>query len=385
MCSRGVALLTAVSACWRSRAQGQAQAASARENRPCWRNNSQAKGDDRCSARQDAANWAGRSLFSLPEASESSRASWLTSVPSKQLYCKDGVTECPLACAVAGACEVCFRCAAAARSLQAYGWRFRPLLARCSAKHLHPASRCKLSARCVRRGYIYIFSLGALATESRYCIKCRSMRTRQFKQRSSARLPSTCSMQQDRSPADRCVDSRAGHRAIYLSGGGVALATLGLPDLGVSTLPDVVEVSSASRRTLSPSTRRSPANALSDTFLAALSRRGTSTVHRGHHALLQLNPHQRTHRRAAAADSRLALPLRCRMSAASLGIVRCHSWWTSTRASATDCPSRGRSRTSRRALRVFRSRQRKCAHCILACGDSENDSTTRRRLSCAIL
>ena len=31
-----------------------------------------------------------------------------------------------------------------------------------------------------------------------------------------------------------------GHRAIYLSGGGVAANSLGLPDLGISTLEDVL-------------------------------------------------------------------------------------------------------------------------------------------------
>ena len=33
---------------------------------------------------------------------------------------------------------------------------------------------------------------------------------------------------------------RAGFRAIYLSGGGVAAGSLGLPDLGISTLDDVL-------------------------------------------------------------------------------------------------------------------------------------------------
>ena len=32
----------------------------------------------------------------------------------------------------------------------------------------------------------------------------------------------------------------AGHKAIYLSGGGVAAASYGLPDLGVTTLDDVL-------------------------------------------------------------------------------------------------------------------------------------------------
>lgn len=34
---------------------------------------------------------------------------------------------------------------------------------------------------------------------------------------------------------------RVGHRALYLSGGGVAASSLGVPDLGISTLHDVVE------------------------------------------------------------------------------------------------------------------------------------------------
>ena len=33
---------------------------------------------------------------------------------------------------------------------------------------------------------------------------------------------------------------RAGYKAIYLSGGGVAAGSLGLPDLGISTLDDVM-------------------------------------------------------------------------------------------------------------------------------------------------
>ena len=33
---------------------------------------------------------------------------------------------------------------------------------------------------------------------------------------------------------------RAGYKAIYLSGGGVAAGSLGLPDLGISTLEDVL-------------------------------------------------------------------------------------------------------------------------------------------------
>ncbi len=33
---------------------------------------------------------------------------------------------------------------------------------------------------------------------------------------------------------------RAGYRAIYLSGGGVAAGSLGLPDLGISNLEDVL-------------------------------------------------------------------------------------------------------------------------------------------------
>ena len=33
---------------------------------------------------------------------------------------------------------------------------------------------------------------------------------------------------------------RVGYKAIYLSGGGVAAGSLGLPDLGISTLDDVL-------------------------------------------------------------------------------------------------------------------------------------------------
>src|SRR5690242_13457705 len=33
---------------------------------------------------------------------------------------------------------------------------------------------------------------------------------------------------------------RSGYRAVYLSGGGVAAGSLGLPDLGISTLDDVL-------------------------------------------------------------------------------------------------------------------------------------------------
>lgn len=33
---------------------------------------------------------------------------------------------------------------------------------------------------------------------------------------------------------------RAGYKAIYLSGGGVAAGSLGIPDLGISTLDDVL-------------------------------------------------------------------------------------------------------------------------------------------------
>jgi methylisocitrate lyase len=33
---------------------------------------------------------------------------------------------------------------------------------------------------------------------------------------------------------------RAGYRAIYLSGGGVAAGSLGMPDLGISNLDDVL-------------------------------------------------------------------------------------------------------------------------------------------------
>ncbi|MGZ5154008.1 MAG: isocitrate lyase/phosphoenolpyruvate mutase family protein, partial [Burkholderiales bacterium] len=36
------------------------------------------------------------------------------------------------------------------------------------------------------------------------------------------------------------VAQRVGFRAIYLSGGGVAAGSLGLPDLGISTLDDVL-------------------------------------------------------------------------------------------------------------------------------------------------
>ena len=32
----------------------------------------------------------------------------------------------------------------------------------------------------------------------------------------------------------------AGHKAIYLSGGGVAASSLGVPDLGITTLQDVL-------------------------------------------------------------------------------------------------------------------------------------------------
>ena len=35
---------------------------------------------------------------------------------------------------------------------------------------------------------------------------------------------------------------RAGYRAIYLSGGGVAAGSLGLPDLGINTLDDVLKI-----------------------------------------------------------------------------------------------------------------------------------------------
>ena len=34
---------------------------------------------------------------------------------------------------------------------------------------------------------------------------------------------------------------KCGHKAIYLSGGGVAACSLGIPDLGISTLKDVLE------------------------------------------------------------------------------------------------------------------------------------------------
>ncbi|MEJ2760533.1 MAG: methylisocitrate lyase [Gammaproteobacteria bacterium] len=41
--------------------------------------------------------------------------------------------------------------------------------------------------------------------------------------------------------SSRCVMAeRAGHRAVYLSGGGLAANSLGLPDLGISTLDDVL-------------------------------------------------------------------------------------------------------------------------------------------------
>ena len=33
---------------------------------------------------------------------------------------------------------------------------------------------------------------------------------------------------------------KAGHKAIYLSGGGVAASSLGVPDLGITTLQDVL-------------------------------------------------------------------------------------------------------------------------------------------------
>ena len=34
---------------------------------------------------------------------------------------------------------------------------------------------------------------------------------------------------------------KAGHQAIYLSGGGVAACSMGIPDLGITTLKDVLE------------------------------------------------------------------------------------------------------------------------------------------------
>lgn len=34
---------------------------------------------------------------------------------------------------------------------------------------------------------------------------------------------------------------RVGHRAVYLSGGGIANASYGLPDLGMTTMNDVLE------------------------------------------------------------------------------------------------------------------------------------------------
>src|SRR4249919_2696476 len=39
---------------------------------------------------------------------------------------------------------------------------------------------------------------------------------------------------------DARLAERSGYRAIYLSGGGVAAGSLGLPDLGISTLDDVL-------------------------------------------------------------------------------------------------------------------------------------------------
>jgi len=37
------------------------------------------------------------------------------------------------------------------------------------------------------------------------------------------------------------IAERVGHKALYLSGGGVAASSLGIPDLGITTLHDVVE------------------------------------------------------------------------------------------------------------------------------------------------
>jgi len=34
---------------------------------------------------------------------------------------------------------------------------------------------------------------------------------------------------------------KVGHKALYLSGGGVAASSLGIPDLGITTLKDVIE------------------------------------------------------------------------------------------------------------------------------------------------
>ena len=41
-------------------------------------------------------------------------------------------------------------------------------------------------------------------------------------------------------PTTRCSPKRTGYRAIYLSGGGVAAGSLGMPDLGISNLDDVL-------------------------------------------------------------------------------------------------------------------------------------------------
>jgi methylisocitrate lyase len=38
----------------------------------------------------------------------------------------------------------------------------------------------------------------------------------------------------------RCLPPQTGYKAIYLSGGGVAAGSLGVPDLGISTLEDVL-------------------------------------------------------------------------------------------------------------------------------------------------
>ena len=40
--------------------------------------------------------------------------------------------------------------------------------------------------------------------------------------------------------ANALLAKRAGFRAIYLSGGGVAAGSLGMPDLGINTLDDVL-------------------------------------------------------------------------------------------------------------------------------------------------
>jgi methylisocitrate lyase len=37
-----------------------------------------------------------------------------------------------------------------------------------------------------------------------------------------------------------CLAERAGFRALYVSGGGVSASSLGVPDLGISTMDDVL-------------------------------------------------------------------------------------------------------------------------------------------------